>query len=105
MGKPALSDELPVGLASYQDNIYHGFRHPHSQKTFYSLIAERLSIDSNADLTSFSLPSPTTYKKKKKSALHTCSQKWPRLMRREQRTENSLSETVLTEGQGYDRGN
>lgn len=60
MGKPALSDELPVGLVSY-----HRFRHPHSQKTFYSPMAEWLSIDSNADLTSFSPPSPTTYKKEK----------------------------------------
>ena len=35
----------------------------------------------------------------------TRSQKWPRLMRREQRTENSLSRTVLMERKGYDRGN
>lgn len=39
------------------------------------------------------------------SAFHTCSQKWLRLMRREQRTENSPSRTVLMERKGYDRGN
>ena len=38
------------------------------------------------------------------SAFHTCSQKWLRLMRREQRTENSPSRTVLMERKGYDRG-
>lgn len=68
MGKPALSDELPVGWQRYWGNIYSGFRHSHSQKAF-TPTAERLSIDLNADLTSFSTL-PHHLEKKKISLSH-----------------------------------
>ena len=63
----------------------------------------RLSIDLNADFTSL-LPSPNTYKKKI-SLSHVFPEMAQTYERREQRTENSLSDTVLLEGKGYDRGN